>query len=182
MPRPSRLRTSSPHPRVEAGQPGLAGGAILPVAGEPGERHANLDVASGMALLKEAFEQAAPEVRGKTGWTWRPDVPDMARRIARNHRRVAKTLIGLAVVVAVGWLPVRTLLQTTSIEAVINARLITLRAPIEGEIGAGLGATTVGMQLEPGAGLMKIVNRRAERGRLDDLHRLINRLESERQA
>ena len=91
-----------------------------------------------------------------------------------------KVGIGVLLVVAVGWLPVRTLLQTTSIEAVINARLITLRAPIEGEIGAGLGATTVGMQLEPGAGLMKIVNRRAERGRLDDLHRLINRLESER--
>ncbi len=34
----------------------------------------------------------------------------------------------------VGWIPVRALLQTTSTEAVVNARLISLRAPIEGQV------------------------------------------------
>ena len=180
MPRPSRMRTSSSQPRVEAGQPGSAGVPVLPAAGEPGARGANVDVASGMALLKEAFEQPAPEVSGKTGRTWRPDVSELARRIARHHRRVAKTLIGLFVVAAVGWLPVRALLETTSTEAMINARLVTLRAPIEGEVAPLVQTFGVGSELQPGTPLLRIVNRRAERSRLDDLQRLMHQLESER--
>ncbi len=86
------------------------------------------------------------------------------------------------IIAAVGYLPVRALLQTTSTEAIINARLITLRAPIEGEVGAGLSGLVVGTQVGPGAPLVKIANRRAERGRLDDLRRLIGQLEGERAA
>jgi multidrug resistance efflux pump len=139
-----------------------------------------LDIAGRMTMLREAFERHA-RPGGKAGREdWRDYLSRLARHAAPHRSRLLKVVVGALLVTAVGWLPVRTLLQTTSTEAVINARLITLRAPIEGEIGAGLGATAVGMQLEPGAGLMKIVNRRAERGRLDDLHRLITRLESER--
>jgi multidrug resistance efflux pump len=87
-------------------------------------------------------------------------------------------LIGLVVVVAVGWIPVRALLETASTEAVINARLITLRAPIEGQIGP-LAAVTVGSEVQPGAALVSVVNPRAERGRLDDLRRLVDELESD---
>ena len=95
-----------------------------------------------------------------------------------KHRRVLKTLIGVFVVVAAGWVPVRTLLQTTSTEAVINARLITLRAPIEGEVQA-LGGKGVGSDLAPGGMLVTIGNSRADRARLDDLRRLIDELQSE---
>ena len=139
-----------------------------------------LDVAGRIKMLRDAFERHAHPDSKPDQKHWQEHLSRVAQLVAPHRSRLVKVGIGALLVVAVGWLPVRTLLQTTSTEAVINARLITLRAPIEGEIGAGLGATAVGMQLEPGAGLMKIVNRRAERGRLDDLHRLINRLESER--
>lgn len=75
-------------------------------------------------------------------------------------------------------MPVRALLQTSSTEAVINARLITLRAPIEGGI-ARLAPMTVGTEIEPGTALVSIVNPRAERGRLDDLRRLGDELEGD---
>ena len=87
------------------------------------------------------------------------------------------------VVAVVGYMPVRALLLTTSTEAVVNARLITLRAPIEGEVAVGgLAGLGVGTEIDSGAGLLRIVNKRAERGRLDDLRRLISRLEGERGA
>ena len=66
-----------------------------------------------------------------TGRSW----AELAKNIWEQNRRVLKSLIGLVVVVAVGWIPVRALLETSSTEAVINARLITLRAPIEGQVG-----------------------------------------------
>ena len=102
----------------------------------------------------------------------------LAKDIWAQYRRVLKSLIGLAVVVAVGWIPVRALLETSSTEAVINARLITLRAPIEGQVGP-LAAVAAGSEVQPGAALISVVNPRAERGRLDDLRRLVDELESD---
>jgi multidrug resistance efflux pump len=137
---------------------------------------ADLDAVGRIAVLSEAFQprvepdaEAQPAVKAAAKF---------AKQIWAQHRRVLKTAIGLVVVVAAGWLPVRALLETTSTEAVINARLITLRAPIEGQIGP-LGAIAVGTELQPGAVLVGIVNPRAERGRLDDLIRLIDQLEGE---
>ena len=84
-------------------------------------------------MLNEAFQprvepDAEVEPAAKAG-------AKFAKQLWAQHRRVLKTAIGLVVVVAAGWLPVRALLETTSTEAVINARLITLRAPIEGQVG-----------------------------------------------
>src|SRR5207247_5864891 len=102
----------------------------------------------------------------------------LSKQLWAQHRRVLKTLVGLLVVVAAGWLPVRALLETTSTEAVINARLITLRAPIEGQVGL-LAAVAAGTEVQPGAALVSVVNPRAERGRLDDMRRLVDELESD---
>jgi multidrug resistance efflux pump len=90
--------------------------------------------------------------------------------------------IALPVMLAAGWMPVRALLGTPGAEAVINARLITLRAPIEGDIAEVPGAPPVGTRLAPGQLLLRILNRRADRTRLDALRRLIVRLEGERNA
>lgn len=152
-----------------------------PAAGaEKASGLAGLDVAGHLALLREAFERRYPP--GTEGDPRFPWLSQLAQQLRAQRSRLLKVLVGLLIVAAVGWLPVRALLQTTSTEAVINARLITLRAPIEGEIAPGLGAFSVGTQLEPGAPLLRIVNRRADRGRLDDLRRLVNRLEGERAA
>ncbi len=98
----------------------------------------------------------------------------------RDNRRVWKAAVGLLLLAAVGWIPVRALLQTTSTEAVVNARLISLRAPIEGQVEPAEQVVNIGTWLVPGQGVLRIVNTRAERGRLDDLRRLIDQLENER--
>lgn len=132
-------------------------------------------------MLREAFERHARPAGTPDRTIWQEHLSYAAQKLAPHRGRLLKVGLGALLVLAVGWLPVRALLQTTSTEAVVNARLVTLRAPIEGEIAAG---TTVGVgaQIGPGMAVMKIVNRRAERGRLDDLNRLISRLESERGA
>src|SRR5436190_4088002 len=122
---------------------------------------AGLDAAGRIAVLGEAFQtRAAPATDAEPASE--PGV-ELAKQLSKQlwaqHRRVLKTLVGLLVVVAAGWLPVRALLETTSTEAVINARLITLRAPIEGQVGP-LGPITVGTELQPGAVLVGIVNPR----------------------
>jgi multidrug resistance efflux pump len=166
----------------------------LPVARAPREEGgaaprpgAGLDIAGRLTLLRDAFEKRSragtgPSSEPAFAWPRPAWLPDAAAFVERHRARLVKALAGLLVVAAVGYMPVRALLQTTSTEAVINARLITLRAPIEGEIGPGLGGLSVGTQIEPGAVLLRIANRRAERGRFDDLRRLISRLEAERAA
>ena len=99
-------------------------------------------------------------------------IADRASHFWSKHSRASKAAIGLLILAAVGWMPVRSLLQTTSTEAVVNARLVTLRAPIEGDIEAPAGIS-VGAQFAAGDTVLRIVNRRADRGRLDDLSRLV---------
>jgi hypothetical protein len=47
-------------------------------------------------------------------------------------RRFLKIALGIGLVVAFGWAPLRAMLATTSVEAIVNARIETIRAPIEG--------------------------------------------------
>jgi multidrug resistance efflux pump len=141
-----------------------------------------LDIAGRLKLLKDAFEKntwSDDPAHGHPALAWVPQAKSFAHK---NRAKLIKLLAGIAIVAAVGYLPVRTLLQTTSTEAIINARLVTLRAPIEGEVGTGVNSLVVGTQLDPGAPLIRIANRRADRGRLDDLRRLIGQLEGERAA
>ncbi len=137
---------------------------------------AGMDAAARIAALGKAFQgpNEPDSVAAAPGGRW----AELAEKIRGQHRRALKSLIGLLVVVAVGWIPVRALLETSSTEAVINARLITLRAPIEGQVGV-LAAVAAGSEVQPGAELVSVVNPRAERGRLDDLRRLIDELEND---
>jgi multidrug resistance efflux pump len=143
---------------------------------EPASPLAGMDAAARIAALNKAFQPPAEHdpIVAPPGKSW----AGLARTIWEQHGRILKSLIGLAVVVVAGWMPVRALLETTSTEAVINARLITLRAPIEGQVGP-LAAVAAGSEVQPGAALVSIVNPRAERGRLDDLRRLVDQFESE---
>ena len=56
------------------------------------------------------------------------------QRFGSAARRGFKLAIGLAVAVGLGWSPLKALLVPTSVEAVVNARLATLRSPIEGYV------------------------------------------------
>jgi|GEM_PF-413734 len=142
------------------------------------------DRMGAMRLLRRA-DEALRELPGtlrelpKTGAT----LTERLRQAYANAtiRRLLKTAVGLALVVIVGWGPAQRLMQTTSVEAVVNARLVTLRTPIEGQVIAAQARLTVGATVAAGTPLLAIVNPRADRTRLDELRRLVEGLEHDRQ-
>ena len=137
----------------------------------------NLDASARIALLNEAF-RTTDEATSQPGTADNAGFKHKLSGFWMDNSRLLKSLLGVLVVVAVGWMPVRALLVTASTEAVINARLITLRAPIEGQIQS-LSGVGVGGELQPGLTLVSIENPRAERSRLDDLSRMMAEVESE---
>jgi multidrug resistance efflux pump len=86
----------------------------------------------------------------------------------------------MAIVAVFGWLPFRAMWQTSSVEAVVNARLVTLRSPIDGQVTARSDHPTPLSSIAEGDVILRVVNPRGERTRLDDLRRQVSRLENER--
>ena len=109
-----------------------------------------------------------------------PAAPANNKTASSTPRRVVKTLLGLALVAAVGYEPLQRMAQTSSVEAIVNARVITLRAPIEGEVQPGPAAREAGAALAPGELLFRVVDKRADRGRVDDLSRQLAQARDER--
>ncbi len=138
----------------------------------------------------DAVELQASLVDRVQAWDGRNDAPEPEVVTAPRHsakreliiRRGIKTLLALAAAIALGWSPLQRLLQTTSAEAAVNARLITLRAPIDGEVTASQQLVEVGTFVQEGEEVLRINNRRADRSHLDDLRRTISGLQSESQA
>jgi multidrug resistance efflux pump len=93
-----------------------------------------------------------------------------------------KTLLAVAIAVALGWIPLQRLLATTSAEATVNARLINLRAPIDGKVSILAPTLAVGNSVKPGESLLRLTNVRADRGRLNELRRTVSGLHSESAA
>ena len=110
----------------------------------------------------------------------KPGLIDRLRTL--KGRQGAKSLIAIAVALALGWIPLQRLLATTSAEATVNARLINLRAPIDGKVRITPYSLAVGTEVSPDEELLRISNLRSDRGRLDDLRRTINGLKSEMSA
>ncbi|MBR0726286.1 HlyD family efflux transporter periplasmic adaptor subunit [Bradyrhizobium manausense] len=94
-------------------------------------------------------------------------------------RRGAKIAIGLGIIAVFGWLPLRAIWEYSSVEAVLNSRLVTLRTPIGGRVSAAQHVTDQA-RLDAGTVLLRVVNSRGDRTRLDDLRRQKSRLENER--
>ncbi len=101
-------------------------------------------------------------------------------RSSRTVRRVLKIAAGLAIVAVFGWLPLRAIWQTSSVEAVVNARLVTLRSPIDGEVRSRPDLSTASSLMNEGDAILRVVNARGDRSRLDDLRRQMSRLENQR--
>ena len=97
-----------------------------------------------------------------------------------NVRRSLKIAIGLLIVAVFGWIPLRTIWQTSSVEAVVNARLVTLRSPIDGHITTKSSLPSPLNTITEGDTILRVVNSRGERSRLDELRRQLSRLEAER--
>jgi multidrug resistance efflux pump len=85
--------------------------------------------------------------------------------------KAIKTALAIAVAVAFGYSPVQRLLATTSVEAVVDARVVTIRAPIDGDVAQMRGGLDVGAELAAGDALLTIVNPRAEQGERNALRR-----------
>jgi multidrug resistance efflux pump len=96
--------------------------------------------------------------------------------------KIIKSLLALVVAVALAWVPLTRLLSVTSAEATINARLVNLRAPIDGTLSIVVPTIAVGTQVEPGETLLRVVNARADRLGLDELRRSIEQLRTEATA
>ena len=112
-----------------------------------------------------------------------PPKPGLIDRLkALKGRQGAKSLIAIAVALALGWIPLQRLLATTSAEATVNARLVNLRAPIDGKVTLVAPTLAVGTEVEPSETLLYLANTRADRDRLDDLRRTINGLTTDMHA
>src|SRR3990170_3896878 len=137
-----------------------------------------LDALQRLALLSKEVQSWARDLANDTVTAIPAAASGMPAVGSPLFSRAAKTLVALALAAVLGWIPLQRLLQTTSAEATVNARLITLRAPIDCEIvsSKGLDAGTV---VESGDKILRILNRRADRSRLDDLRRTIAGLNAE---
>ena len=141
------------------------------------DRLAGLDARAQSALLQEAFERLEPLELEAAASIASPQRPSF---VARYGWRAFKSALGLAVVIVAGVGPVQRMLEFSSIEAVVNARLVSLRAPIDGRIEAADFAPAIGGVAPKGRLMLRISNSRADRARLDDLRRLVDEAEGER--
>jgi multidrug resistance efflux pump len=182
------------NPRADEPRRGATGGAAI----EPAA-FAQMDAGGRLAYLRGLLAEAgAANPPAVDDWRRRnaPDAPSVeptpifnppapaaaAKPAAKSPtpRRVVKTLLGLALVAAVGYTPLQRMAQTSSVEAIVNARVITLRAPIEGEVQPGPAVRASGAALAPGDLLFRVVDPRADRGRVDDLSRQLAQARDER--
>ncbi len=150
---------------------------VRPIGEKAGDRLVGLDARARSALLREAFE--APDPLELDAPVAAP--PRQSRGfIARWGWRALKSALGVAVIIFAGVGPVQRLLQFSSVEAIVNARLVSLRAPIDGKIEDADFAPAIGAVAPKGKFMLRISNSRADRARPDDLRRLVDQIESER--
>ena len=93
--------------------------------------------------------------------------------------RIFKTVLAVVVAVVLLWVPVQRLLYSTSAQATVNARLINLRAPIDGTVSLVAPSIAVGTQVKAGEPLLQIENARADRQRIDDIRRSVDELRTQ---
>lgn len=130
-------------------------------------------------LQRDLQDRLKPDV-GKPLGDGSPESVIPARLWPGPVRRVFKIAAGLALVAIFGWLPLKAIWQTSSVEAVVNARIVTLRSPIDGGVSSKSGLSTALSVVNEGDVILRVVNARGDRARLDDLRRQMSRLDNER--
>jgi multidrug resistance efflux pump len=126
-------------------------------------------------LVEESLTRIAQEAERAAGATV-GHVGTPAGRVSPLTRHLSKTVLGLGMVGILGFIPVQKLLPTSGIEAVINAHVITLSAPIDGEVRTSSSLPEFGTPFARGDLLLHITNDRADHLRADDLGYEIQRL------
>lgn len=92
---------------------------------------------------------------------------------SRRTRQVVKTLIGVLLIIAAGWAPTLRLFQVSSVEAVINARVVTMRTPIEGIVQFQRDVNDLDAVLEDGMLIASVSNQRVDKSQANDLTKQI---------
>lgn len=132
------------------------------------------------AALENAVERRAVITPKRVGEPQvETDTPESKQLPKTRFWRMTKATVALSLVVMMGWEPLQTLLQPASVEAVVNARLVTLKSPIAGEIMA-TRLPQPGDIIDHGSLLLRVDNPRTDRTRLDDLSRALVQAQSER--
>ena len=117
-------------------------------------------------------EKSAPfdnSEQAEAWWVW------TKAKILRKTT-IIKSAVALLIAVILGWMPLQRLLATTSAEAVINARVIIVRTPIEGEVTAQSANLEVGKRFQAGDELLTVKNPRSDRAALENLIRFREQL------
>jgi multidrug resistance efflux pump len=96
-----------------------------------------------------------------------PDSVTAARRLAVSRNRLVRIGLGLCLLAAAGAIYAPDIVFTTSSEAIVNARIVTLTAPIDGR--AVKAPPSEGTVVATDAPLLTIENPTVDRGRLQDL-------------
>lgn len=85
-----------------------------------------------------------------------------AKPLSPSRSRLLKSIAGLVILASVGWMPVQRLFQVSSVEAAVNAQVVTLRAPIGGVVSQDMDAMRVGSAIASGDALVSVRNPRAD--------------------
>ena len=107
--------------------------------------------------------------QSETWWVW-------AKANAVKKTTILKSAVALLAAIVLGWMPLQRLIATTSAEAVINARVIIIRTPIEGEVSAAATNLEVGKEFHAGDELLTVTNLRSDPSSLDNLVRIREQL------
>ena len=136
-----------------------------------------VDARSVQTILERSFRPGAEEdiAIAKDA---RPEKPRFA--YATTIRRSVKIALGVGLIVAFGWAPLRAMLATTSVEAIVNAGIETIRSPIEGIVQAPAEKTASWSSTAPPR--LVVVDPYADRSRPDELRRQLNTLELQKQT
>ncbi len=180
------VRAPEPGERDDESSAELQRDARAATGSHDANRPAALDARGLRATLVQAFEEDSPgrqETRRAEEAARQAQAPAKPARSGLLWRistsQLAKVAVGLGLVVFFGWMPLQTLLVASSVEAVVNSRIVTVRSPIDGVIVATPHDFTAWSEAK-GAPLLRIVDDKADRARLDDLRRQLADLEAER--
>jgi multidrug resistance efflux pump len=141
-------------------------------------------------MLEEQFGKA-PEPRPENPQETAEPAPAAPQMVAAPQQSAAgsrlairsvKIALGLAIVAIFGWMPLRTLLQPTSVEAIVNSRIVTVRSPIDGQVSYTSASLSGSRVIAGDEALLRVQNTRADRTRLDSLRDRLARLHIEQPA
>jgi len=141
----------------------------------PAIEPAALDARAQLALLAKKLKQPFERASARTDQAASP-VEVVTAPAKRFISPLIKSFLAMAIVVLLVMSPSMRLLSTTSAEAVINARVITLQAPIAGQVASVSGQLRVGTEYRAGDNIVRVTNPRSDHSKLDEIARATDAL------